>query len=84
MKGKEINREREGERERANRVTTGGLLLVRPQPKKRLKVLLIVPSFLSSLPGVNFINILLEAFTCPDPKRSKKQSSRQSFYAFGI
>jgi len=34
--------------------------------------------------GVNFINILEEAFARAGPKSAKKQSNCQSFYAFGI
>jgi len=31
--------------------------------------------------GVNFINVLWAAFTCSDPKSTKRQSSCQSFFA---
>jgi len=36
------------------------------------------------LPGVNFINVLRAAFTHTEPKSIKRQSSHQSFFAFGI
>ncbi len=35
-------------------------------------------------PGLNFINALHIAFTLAQPKSIKRQSSHQSFYAFGI
>jgi hypothetical protein len=34
--------------------------------------------------GVNFTNVVRAAFTSAEPKSIKRQSSHQSFYAFGI